>query len=414
MNKNSKFCALAWSHRFVNIQGEIQVCCTGEAYGNEILHDNGRPMNASEGLSNEKIMNSSFMKDLRVSMLQGQWPSFCERCKTSEETGGHSRRTIENEAIKDRVPTFLKQTERDGHINELAIHSLDLRLGNHCNLACRMCYAYSSDKWAKEWGDLANHKQKATTKISPWYSSSEFGSYLKESIPHLTRLHFAGGEPFLSKEMHAFLRLCILENKAKDIEIAYNTNLTLIPEELKTLWPHFKGVKILVSIDAYGELNDYIRYQSSWDTIHKNLQFLENNFDVLNLKEVLVSCTVQLYNVLRLPALYNYLYENYKKVIPIPQLIDLYAPLHYSTQVLPEQYKELADDDMKNLIETSKNRIDPLYHYLLEDLKRSRTYMNAEDHSARLKTFLNACISKDLAKNTNFFAHVSEFKFLID
>jgi len=68
------FCVLPWLHRFTNIGGEIQVCCSSEEYDNHILSDSGHKLMAPSDEDDAMIMNTRFMKELRLQLLNGQWP----------------------------------------------------------------------------------------------------------------------------------------------------------------------------------------------------------------------------------------------------------------------------------------------------------------------------------------------------
>src|SRR3989338_6112737 len=92
-----KFCVLPWIHRFTNVGGEIQVCCTSEERDNTV-REKLVPMAAPEIFDTERIMNSQFMSSLRKTLLEGQWPDLCYRCKVTEESGAESRRNVENRA----------------------------------------------------------------------------------------------------------------------------------------------------------------------------------------------------------------------------------------------------------------------------------------------------------------------------
>ena len=76
MKKNTyhskSFCVLPWLHRFTNIEGQIQVCCSSEEYDNNIRDNSGGKMTAPSANNNEEIMNSNFMKNLRIQMIQGE------------------------------------------------------------------------------------------------------------------------------------------------------------------------------------------------------------------------------------------------------------------------------------------------------------------------------------------------------
>ena len=52
----------------------------------------------------------------------------------------------------------------------------------------------------------------------------------------------------------------------------YTTNLTVLKDELFDLWSQFGHIYLGVSIDGYGEVDDYIRYPSKWEKLEKNIK----------------------------------------------------------------------------------------------------------------------------------------------
>ena len=72
-------------------------------------------------------------------MLAGKIPDSCMGCKKIEDGGGRSKR-IRDSIWKD---DWSKVTAEDGTITP-NLRSIELRLGNHCNLRCRSCNAESS------------------------------------------------------------------------------------------------------------------------------------------------------------------------------------------------------------------------------------------------------------------------------
>ena len=51
------FCVLPWIHRFTNIGGEHQVCCTAEEYHPAIPDADGRPLTIANCQDDQRIMN---------------------------------------------------------------------------------------------------------------------------------------------------------------------------------------------------------------------------------------------------------------------------------------------------------------------------------------------------------------------
>lgn len=411
---SNSFCILPWIHRFTNIGGEIQVCCTSEEMDNNILDNQGKPMNAKQGWSDEAVINSDFMKKVRLQMLEGSLPNFCNRCVVTEKTGSQSRRQSENKHFADLVDSALLMTESDGKI-PVHIKSVDMRLGNICNLACRMCSPRSSQKWISEWKQLEYSFFEMPEELEKsylsydWYKKPEVIDSVVKSLPHLRHLHFAGGEPLIMPEMVKILKASVELGYSKNIEVSYNTNITRLPKDVVDLWPHFKGIRLMCSIDGYGSLNEYIRHPSKWIDIDRNLSFLEENFERLKLISVHIMCTVQAYNIMSLPDLFNYL-KNFKKVDCLPHLIDLHYPIFYRSQILPKDFKKAVTHKMAEIYKENKEKIEKnkiAYPSQIEAALHSidgiLEFMNLENREEELLNFMKSARTKDKVRKQSIF-----------
>ena len=133
------FCVVPWLHRLIDERGFIKVCCVAEGAGNFLAGDGGKRVHVQDGVSNEALFNHSRLKALRRKMLDGEWDPICRRCLAAEREGGASSRTGRNHHFRDRLATLVAATGPDGTLADPAVRHLDLRLGNACNLTCRMC-----------------------------------------------------------------------------------------------------------------------------------------------------------------------------------------------------------------------------------------------------------------------------------
>lgn len=418
------FCALAWLHRFTNIGGEVQLCCVSEEYNSDLLDENGIKMNLDRVQDDEVIMNSQWMKDLRLEMLKGKWPSYCERCRLTEEGGGFSRRQFENAANSRFITKLVNDTRPDGSIN-VRVRSVDFRLGNLCNLACRMCNPRSSSKWVRDWLKIdqdwfgKTDQELDQYRRYNYYKNPKVWENFKKQVPYLRHLHFAGGEPMIVPQMVEALKICIDSGNSGNMSLTYNTNVMVLPDEVKELWQKFGYVRIYASIDAFGKLNDYIRYPSKWDIISRNLEDLEANFDKYHLRQVLVMSTVQAYNITQVGDLFTYLRENFERITPVPHLINLHHPYHYRTQILPPELKTLARERLmehKALAKEKMLSIPRMHRFMfyLEAMDEAVHFMESEDRQDLLPQFLRAALSKDRFRDESLFDLLPEFEVLKD
>ena len=88
-----------------------------------------------------------------------------------------------------------------------------------------------------------------------------------------------GGEPLMTNDHRRVLRS--IKDLSK-VEIQYITNgmFMLTPEDV-VLLNNCTKVKMFVSIDAYGKLNEQIRIGSDWNQIEKFVDDILNNTNIL-------------------------------------------------------------------------------------------------------------------------------------
>lgn len=350
-NEASKhsFCVLPWLHRFVNLGGEVQLCCTAEEFEHSyIRQDSNKTINITDGLSDEQIGASRHMRNIRLSMLRGDWPAACERCRMTEQIGGCSRRQAENQHFSRHIPWILENTDKQGYA-PVRIRTRDYRLGNLCNLRCRMCHPRASKLLLDEWNEVARPRLKISAQLADeyknmtWFHNQQLWDDFRTHCQDLEHLHFAGGEPLIMPEVQKALEICVEQGIAGQIELTFNTNVTKIPTSHQALWPQFKSVNLACSIDAYGTLNDYIRYPAKWTRLAANLDIIDQQHEALNLGWATLSVTVQVYNIFHLAELIDYCHKRFSFIRRMPNLVHLSIPEYFNIQHLPEDLKQVAE-----------------------------------------------------------------------
>lgn len=343
-------------HRFINLGGKVQLCGTAEEHSHSYIRDDsGKPINVKDGLSDTQIGASRHMRKIRQLMLRGKWPAACQRCEVTEQTGGISRRCNENRHFKLYIPWILENTDQQGHAPAL-IRSRDYRLGNRCNLRCRMCHPRASSLLLDEWNQISHPrlridpaKARSLNQMA-WLQGQQLWHDFSTDVLTLKHLHFAGGEPLLIPEVLKAMEICVATGAAQQIELTFNTNLTKIPTQHRKLWPHFKAVNLLCSIEAHGVLNDYIRFPSEWKTLASNLDIIDREHEVLNLGWAIISVTVQIYNIFHLHELIDYSHHRFSFIRPMPNLVHLAWPDYFNIQFLPDDLKKRAVKHLQGLI----------------------------------------------------------------
>ena len=371
------------------------------------LMENGQPFKIKNQGSFETFWNSSAMRKIRREMLSGKWPAACQRCEVLEQGGITSTRQHHLKDFGYLTQEFINSTQKDGTA-PLKIRFLDLRLGNICNLKCRMCGPKATIHWVKEWNqvhpaeDHIDDEMMSEYKSLNWYESQSLWQNLDQELPHLERIHLAGGEPFLVSETFDVLEKCIDLGRAHEIDLSYNTNLTVLPERLLKAWPKFRSIRLMVSIDAYGELNSFIRAPSKWNVIDTNLRKVDQLIDEIPQLEVIVCPTVQAYNVLHLDTFIEYLDTEFKNIRPNPFLSLLREPPYHSIQILPQVLKDQAVTRLKKLLEKNYRMRDFDASELKSGLEGVLHFLVAEDQTQFLPQFISLTRALDRSRGESF------------
>ncbi len=144
----------------------------------------------------ESAWNSPFMKGIRLEMLNGSRPAICRRCFADEDLGIRSYRHKFNQSFHSHLAEALHRTTPDRASPPDLIRSIDLQLGNVCNLRCRMCSPISSKLLFREFAELMdipeNDERFARLGRLDWFSREETWRMFESLLPHIDRLHLAG------------------------------------------------------------------------------------------------------------------------------------------------------------------------------------------------------------------------------
>lgn len=160
---------------------------------------------------------------------------------------------------------------------------IELDLSNFCNLKCIMCGPTRSSQWAK----IDN-----TDGISA--VSKKIIDQVGELSYDLEYLDIQGGEPSIMQEYEYYFKILEEKKLIKNITVNVVTNLTNINTKFYDFLKKFKSVRLSVSIDAYGQANDYIRWPSKFEQINQNLHKICNKNSFKNIKQINIMNTINI------------------------------------------------------------------------------------------------------------------------
>ena len=153
-----------------------------------------------------------------------------------------------------------------------------MKLGNICNLKCRICSPQYSSKWIAE--------QKKYDKIDgiakdydrlDWPEKSEvFWNNIETLIPVLEHLDFTGGEPFINPEILKMIEYCLKANY--EVLILTNAMQPMMRKSVKTKLvqlnsSHPGKLTLRISLDHFNETRH--NHERGLGTFQKTLEGMD-------------------------------------------------------------------------------------------------------------------------------------------
>lgn len=311
---SDKICLLPWIHLEADPNGQARPCCMWK----------GRGVGDFNTQSIDDVWQGPQMQQLRAEFLAGKQPKGCDNCWSAERAGYNSKRL--NDAGR-----FAHHSNRPYEALAKPVY-LDLKLGNICNIKCRICSSDYSFKWREDERKL--YGQARNTQDIIWVEQdADFWTGLGKNLADLEFIDLTGGEPFLVKPMWRLLEQCVEQGVAHKISLHYNTNGTILPTPAqRKLWTHFKWVETMFSIDGTGAKFEYQRNPAEWHKVLHNLNTIRNQ----GVTHTTICYTVNTFNVLDIPEFDSW--SNSQLGIK-PYWNLLHGPAHYSINNIPQQFK---------------------------------------------------------------------------
>jgi MoaA/NifB/PqqE/SkfB family radical SAM enzyme len=340
---HDKFCVLPWISLETSPIGTVRPCCLAEE---ELVDNAGDKFNLATA-EFATIQNSHSMRRLRQEFINGEQPETCRKCWREELSGRTSKRMH----TLDRLKHMLEHVT-DWTLDAKPLMFLDLKLGNICNLKCRICGSWSSSTFAAEELQFMPPDEKKSSyhyqmlRQGAWpRDNPTFWSEVSKISKQIKYIEFTGGEPFMIQEHFAMLQGLVDQGIAGTIEIHYNTNGTQYPENAESIWQHFKLVEIAVSIDDVGERFEYQRSNAVWSEVKSNIQRFKLLRDQHSNIQLQFCCTVNVFNVYYLKELADYVYAQGFDYIYWNIMHEAY---YFSISTLPESAKLAIAEHLKS------------------------------------------------------------------
>jgi sulfatase maturation enzyme AslB (radical SAM superfamily) len=335
--KTATACQLKWAWSTIYLNSGTTSSC----------HRVGKHQISLENFEN--FHNTPEKIDQRNTMLNGEWPKplpymsadeGCRYCEKIERSGGQSDRQYHLQ-IPGLVP---KELEQDPTSTVVTPTILEVFLTNTCNLSCTYCSPNNSSQIQFENSKYGEFSRNGLTlpivdidrnKNREYVEA--FFLWLEKNYLDLRRLHLLGGEPLYQKE---FFR-CVdffQTHPNKDLEFNIVTNLMINPSKLETLLAQWKEMLIAkqikrfdvtVSLDCWGQEQEYARWGLNLDTIESNMNLLiSQKWLYLNINSTLSPLTIR-----KFPNLIDKinLWKKSKKINHHFQTV--FAPAHHNPDI---------------------------------------------------------------------------------
>lgn len=419
MNKvdSPTFCMHPFTGLATREDGAVKVCCRSH------------PIGFIQDASLEQHWNNETMKRIRQQVLAGERPKECEPCFALEDQGVESLRQrhingVIPEARINLYPNALQSLRKD-YTMPFEFPTMEIKLNNLCNLKCRMCHPMDSTSW-NDWDQVEEFYKKEnnylvpvinklglrTSKyLCPFEDTDNWWTSFEKLLPHFRRVEFAGGEPLMDPQHYKILDM--LKPYASNIEIKYATNGTTLGiskgRTIHDYWPYFKSVAVNVSIDGIHDVYNYIRTNSNFAEVEKNIKEIKT---IPNVSRVVGAFTAQAGNILQAAECIDYFLNEmgivfYSHRVSYPNVL--------SAQVLPQELKQLAIERLEAVDRTLWAFDIVQKHPILEQITRQQirdniNYLQAKDQSHLWKDFIAFNRNLDTSRKQNLFETVPEFK----
>ena len=387
------FCVMPFVHAFVT-PNAIGPCCA---------YTKNPQLNSAK-----TYWKSEQLKNIQQNMLNNIRDDGCKICWKKEDRGFSSLRQHSNQIYKEHINNIKNNIEVKNPFY------LDLRLGNLCNLKCRMCLSIWSSQIAEEILSNPNEDWLDTPTQKIIEINDDTWELLEDWIPDVKRVFMTGGEPTIIKRNLDYINKIIETGYAKNIELIFTTNATNVNRKFLELKNNFKSMHFSVSIDAVNDLAKYIRFPSDWKTIKQNLELIgQNNVGIA------INTTIQWLNMTRLNEMFEFI-EEYITLKP-KQFAGVWFQLVTDPNYLdpiyaPKFMKEKAIHDIDNFLNKSKLLQDKkyssiLYGELKQSLKSSKDFLkNNMNNTKYVDSFLKNMGILDRIRNQTLFTVLPELK----
>lgn len=336
------YCAMPWHGAFYTNKG-MGPCCSW------VDLQNTTPI---------RFLESDYLKQVKVDMLNGVVPAQCNYCHQQEQNGFYSTRQLYTDHFVSQ-----KWMAPSRSLEVRSPEVLEIRFSNLCNMQCRICNA--------DWSHLIGREvqQSDSQILKNFYKASgqkidqdPLNEMPDESVQEIIELakkarhiYLTGGEPTIHKQAIQLIDILIESGCAKNQILQISTNASAINPNLLNKLKEFRRTILIFSIDATGPVANYQRYGSDWNTIEKNVRSLCDLKNSIDSMDLYITMSISACSVLDLDTTIKW----YLDLWDYCQLGLSISVVHYPFHVimLRGKCRQLAAEKVRKAIELFEEKI---------------------------------------------------------
>jgi len=409
------FCVAPWTHTYISPQSERRLCCASReqaSWQKQYIDSEGSDSNEYKPTTLEEHWNSEHMRSVRRRILNGENIPECQVCNNNILNLYTYRQYFTENLFPHKIDEILSSTDETGHTTMKPI-SFDYRIHNLCNFKCRMCGEQLSSSWESEkrilnmWNPSVDrwmvHENKNQIEN---FQTTVVESELWEAVKNNTieEIYWVGGEPLMYDIHWEVMKYLVESGHSKNVVVRYNTNLSRVSyknQNLYDLLPNFKKVNICASMDATGEVAEYIRSglkYNEWLTNFKKGLFLN---DIYGMDAMVLDVTLTLPGMLDMKNMIDLAVQlNVKSYVKIT--FDFESSVLMSPMCVPHRILDPMLDDLIEYENIKGNHLTKVYSETFNDMKYRQTFDEKySDHVNGLKAGKRRFNKIDLHRNEN-------------
>ena len=429
LSNKSSFCSYRWDYLQVNIdQAQVRNCCQCPSI----------QISKEDSANPDFLLNNPYVLDRRKELLRNFKHGDCKKCWKSEGHGAASMRSTSLSKHFFLKKNMLSNESSASWYNRInpkrsrSLRTLEISLGNLCNLKCHYCSPMFSSAWEKEHQSQRIGAQIVVSRIGEEEQnqiSKNTLLILDQHLQTIEKIIFTGGEPLINNRIYPILKQITeigerhrRSNSPRRIELQIVTNLSVPEKSLNRFLDLSKeliktfNINISASIDNTGSRAEYIRTGLDWKLFEINVHKVLSSSSIswLSFHTTLsIFNTTSMIDVIKLS---KELFDQYGKSVPLMDNM-VTVPFHLSPLILTadfSQYLQECSDYVSREIHSRKPDFQAFIDFTKSTAQAIRSEKSGESvHQAR-RRFVEWVSFYDKLRKTSFLDTFPEYKNFYD